>query len=286
MKKKFLVTGASGFLASHVSDLLSKKGYDVTLFDKKKSKYKNKNQKMVIGNLKNFNHLLITTKNIHTIFHFGGTADLNESNKDPFRTIENNIFTTVKILKACQINKVKRIVFASSIYAISEQGGIYSTSKLSSEMLIEKLCKKFKIKYVILRFGTVYGERANKFNTVQKYINDAKKNRRIFRESKGNEIRSYIHVRDVAKIVCFSLLKKFENGYYNILGDKKIKVKELLYLIKSELPNIKITFSREDNRKYNYKVNPFTYKLRKGKKIKLNNYCSLKNGLRRLIHKD
>ena len=104
------------------------------------------------------------------------------------------------MLKACLKNKVKKIVFASSIYARSEQGGIYSTSKLSSEMIIEKICKKSNLKFVILRFGTVYGERANSFNTVQNFIRSANKNKKIFRETIGNELRSYIHVKDVAKI--------------------------------------------------------------------------------------
>ena len=46
MNKKILVTGASGFIGSHVSDFLTKKGFKVILFDKKLSKYKQKNQKM------------------------------------------------------------------------------------------------------------------------------------------------------------------------------------------------------------------------------------------------
>ena len=147
------------------------------------------------------------TKNIDTVFHFAATADLKEADNKPFLTLENNILGTIKLLKACIKNKVRKIIFASSIYAISEQGGIYSTSKLSSEMIIERLCKKFKIKYVILRFGTVYGERANKFNTVRGFIEDAKKNQRIFRPTRGNEVRSYIHVDDVIKIIVKSTKK-------------------------------------------------------------------------------
>ena len=61
-------------------------------------------------------------------------------------------------------------------------------------MIIEKICKKFDLKFVILRFGTVYGQRANNFNTVQNFINDAKKKNKIFRETQGREIRSYIHI--------------------------------------------------------------------------------------------
>tara|TARA_B100001989_G_C24540647_1_gene467358 strand:- start:1351 stop:2208 length:858 start_codon:yes stop_codon:yes gene_type:complete len=285
MKKKYLVTGASGFIASHVSDYLSKKGHLVVLFDKKKSKYIAKNQKMILGNLNSLSQLHKATKNVNTIFHFGATADLNEANENPFDSLHNNIFTTINILKTCLKNKVKKIIFASSIYAISEQGGIYSTSKLSSEMIIERLCKKFKIKFVILRFGTVYGDRANKFNTVQKYIDDAKNKSKIFRDTKGNEIRSYIHVKDVAKIVYLSLKRKYENNHFNIVGNKKILVKNLLHLIKSQLPKTKINYSKSNKRKYNYKVNPFTYKLREGKQIKLKKYITLKDGIKKLIYK-
>jgi UDP-glucose 4-epimerase len=211
--KKFLVTGASGFLGSHVAELLIKKKYSVVLFDKTKPKIFKKKQKIFLGNLQNFNDLNRATKGVHTVFHFAASADLNYSNKTPFKTIQSNIVGTSNILQSCLKNKVKKIIFASSIYARSEQGGIYSTSKLSSEMIIEKISKKFGLKFVILRFGTVYGERANSFNTVQNFINDAKFKNKIFRETRGDELRSYIHVRDVAKITFQSLQKKYENGY-------------------------------------------------------------------------
>ena len=217
------------------------------------------------------------------IFHFAANADLSDSNKKPFETIENNILSTIKLLKASIKNKVKKIIFASSIYAISEQGGIYSTTKLSSEMIIERLCKKFNLKYVMLRFGTVYGERANKFNTVKKFVDDAISYKKIFRETKGNEIRSYIHVKDVTKIVFESTKKKYENGYYNVFGGKKIVVKNLLNILKKNIPSLKVFYSKSDKRKYNYKINPFTYRLRKGKNIRLRKYISVEEGISKLI---
>jgi UDP-glucose 4-epimerase len=283
MNKIFLVTGASGFIASHVSDFLAAKGHKVVLLDKKKSIYKKKNQKMIVGNLKKSSVLQKATKNVDTVFHFAATADLKEADENPFNSIENNVSGTIKLLKACINNKVKKIIFASSIYAISEQGGIYSATKLSSEMLLEKLCKKFNIKYVILRFGTVYGERANKFNTVENFIKDAKNKLHIYRETKGNEVRSYIHVKDVAKIVFESTKKTHENGYYNIFGNKKIIVKNLLNILKAKLPNLKVQYSKYEKKKYNYKINPFTYKLRKGKNFKLKKYISIENGISDLL---
>jgi len=285
VKKKYLVTGASGFLGSHIADILSLHGYDVCLFDKKISKFKQHKQKMVIGSINNLNHIIKASKNVEVIFHFAATADLKAANEDPFQTIENNIIGTVKILKACLKNKVKKIIFASSIYARSEQGGFYSTSKLASEMLIERFCKKYKIKFIILRFGTVYGERANNFNTVQKFINDATSRKKIIRNTIGNEIRNYIHVSDVAKLTLELLKKKYENKYYNIFGKKNFFVKDLLKIIKKNVPSLKVKFSKIDNREFNYKVDPFSYKIREGKNFVKGKYLNLDQGIKNLIQK-
>jgi nucleoside-diphosphate-sugar epimerase len=51
-------------------------------------------------------------------------------------------------------------------------------------MIIEKVCKQHNIKFIILRFGTVYGGRANKFNTVAKYINAAKTKKKYIEKQK------------------------------------------------------------------------------------------------------
>ena len=283
MQKRCLVTGASGFIGSNLVEYLVKKKYSVRLFDQKSPKFKKKNQKLYLSSIQNFKTLDKATKKIDILFHFAASADLNESNDKPFLAIEDNIYGTVNILKACVKNKVKKIIFASSIYSVSEQGGIYSTTKLASEMIIERICKKYNIKFVILRFGTVYGERANKFNTVKNFIDEAKKYKNIFRNTQGKEIRSYINVKDVVKIVFLLNQKKYENGYYNIFGNKKTTVKNLLNLIKKKIPGTKIFYSKKDNRKYNYKTNPFTYKLRKGEEIKLKKYVDLEEGLNKLI---
>ncbi len=282
-KKKILVTGGSGFLASHVADALSTGGHLVTIFDKRKSRFKGPKQKMIIGNILSQKILDKVIKGKDIVFHFAATADLKESNDIPSKTIENNLIGTLKVLEACIKNKVDKIIFASSIYALSEQGGFYSTSKLASEMLIEKYYEKYGLKYLILRFGTIYGTRANNFNTVQKYINEAKTENKITRNTKGNEIRSYIHIADVAKICKKLISRKYKNTYYNIYGNKKIKAKDLIYLIKKILPNTKIIMKNE-KRPYNYVKTPFTYNLRRGKKINLKKYINLENGIKKLIH--
>ena len=50
------------------------------------------------------------------------------------------------------------------------------------------------------------------------------------------------------------------------------------------VPGLKIVFSNLDKRKYNYKVNPFNYRLRKGSRVKLKKYISLEDGIKNLIN--
>ena len=52
MKKRCLITGASGFIASHLADYLSQKDFSIRLFDQKKPKYKLRNQKFYLADIK------------------------------------------------------------------------------------------------------------------------------------------------------------------------------------------------------------------------------------------
>ncbi len=286
VKTKILITGGSGFLASHIADYFSYKKFNVILLDKKKSEFKRRDQKMIICDILNKKKLEKKLKNIDIVFHFAAEADLFKSNENPYYTIQCNVIGTSNLLEACIKNKVKKIVYASSIYALSEQGGFYSLSKLSSEMIIENYNKKFNIDFVILRFGSIYGGRANSFNTIQNFINQAIHEKKILRNSNGKEIRNFINVKDVSKI-CFEIIKKnYKNKYFNIYGPTKNKVYEILNLIKEFLPNTKIIYNKSKKMKYNYIKSPFTYKLRRGKTIYLNKYITIREGINSLIKRN
>ena len=146
-KKNILIIGGSGFLGSHVADRLSKDSYRVKIFDIQKSIYIKKNQSFINGNILDFNSLLKATKNCHAVFHFGGIADIEYSNKQPIKTIETNILGTLNVLNACSQNKVKRFILASTAYVYSNKGGFYRASKQCSELLTETFFQEKKLKY-------------------------------------------------------------------------------------------------------------------------------------------
>ncbi len=284
--KKILITGGSGYIASHVADNLTRIGHKVIIFDKVKSPYLSKKQIMYLGDITDEKKIFKLTKNIDVVYHFAAVADLYQANKNPYETIKTNVVGTLNILEACRINKIKKIILASSIYALSEQGRFYSISKLSSEMLVENYSKKYNFQFVILRFGSIYGGRANKFNTIRNLILEGIKKKKIMRESDGSEERNYINVLDVSKL-CIEVLKsKYTGGYFNIFGPKKMKLKNLLFMIKDNLGNVKIYFRKKSSMIYNYKKSPFSYKLRKGKNLKLKKYEDLNVGIKKIINEE
>ena len=142
---KCLVTGGSGFLGSHVADELTKKGHTVIIFDLKKSKWLKLNQKMIVGNMLNYRQLNNALKKVDYVLHFAGLSDLNKALNKPIETIKFNILATANLLKLSLKNNIKRIIFASSIYAISSQGGFYRCSKRAAEDYIEEYQKDLEL---------------------------------------------------------------------------------------------------------------------------------------------
>ncbi len=162
------ITGGSGFLGSHIADELSKKNHKVIIFDKKKSKWLNSNQEMVLGNILDKKKLESVIKRSDIIYHLAGLTDLDEAIKEPIKSVNLNILGTVNVLDLSHKYKIKRFVHASTIYVNSSEGGFYRSSKKAAEDYVEEYSKIYGLKYTILRFGSLYGKRSDNSNGVKK----------------------------------------------------------------------------------------------------------------------
>ena len=176
---KIVVLGGSGFLGSHLCDLLSSRGHDVNIFDVKKSKYKKKNQKMYIGSILSRKKLSLAIKGCDFVYHFAALADLDVAETKPLETAKINIVGTINALIVSKKYGVKRFIFASSIYANTEEGGFYGSSKKAAEDYIERFHATFGLNYTILRFGSLYGSRSDEFNGLNVIINSGLKNKKL-----------------------------------------------------------------------------------------------------------
>jgi len=276
---KILVIGGSGFLGSHVADELTNLGHEVTIFDHTKSKYIQENQKMVIGEITDYDSIeKIISKN-QIVYHFAGIASILDASNDPINTVKNNILATTYILEACKSNKIKRFIFASSIYVYSDLGSFYRTSKQSSELLIENYNKIYKLDFTVLRFGALYGRRANNFNFIGNAVKQALLTKKIFREGTGEGIRDYIHVKDAAIASAMAMTDKYLNSYIMVSGNQTVRVKDILNMINEILNNeIKIIYTNPKEEDH-YEITPYTFRPRLAKKILLDEYHELGQGI-------
>jgi len=278
-KMKVVVFGGSGFLGSHVADILTEKGYEVVIYDIEESKYLKLNQKMIIGDILDYEKILKTLKDVSVVYHFAGIADINEAQLNPIETVKQNILGTTYILEACREQKVKRVMFASTVYVYSELGGFYRSSKQACELLIENYQHTYGLDYTILRYGSLYGRRANKFNFINQIITEALVEKKIHRKGDGSEIRSYINVRDAAMASVELISDDYKNKYIIINGTQSYHVKDILNMIREILSKeIEIEYLDEKN-EFHYEITPYSFRPRVATKYVLKNYHDLGQGI-------
>jgi len=281
---KVVVFGGSGFLGSHVADELSNRGYKVIIFDITNSLFLNEDQEMVIGNILDRDAVRKVVEGTEYVFHFAAIADIKEAKDKPVEAANFNIIGTMNILDACREFKVKRFVYSSTIYVYSEHGSFYRSTKQACELFIENYHKEYGLEFTILRYGSLYGKRANNFNFIKNCIRQALIEGKITRKGDGEEIRDYINILDAAKSTVDSLEYSYRNVYLMITGPQTMKVKELLMMIKEILNNkVEIEYQNVSNDGH-YKITPYSFKPKVAIKINNKEFHDLGQGLLDIIY--
>lgn len=274
---KVIVFGGSGFLGSHIADYLTGIGHSVTIFDKYKSKYINDKQLMVIGDIQNMNEVNEVVKNSDIVYNFAASADIE--NSDCINIIKNNIIGNTNILKSCIKHNIKRFIFASTIYIYGNKGSFYRISKQACESIIEEYNRLYGLPYTILRYGSLYGPRANEYNSIFNILSQAIDDGKIIRHGDGEEIREYIYVKDAAKLSVDILDEKYENKNIVITGNQTIKIKDLNYMIKEILgDDIEIEYLESSGNSH-YIITPYSFNHKPAQKLESNLYHDMGQGL-------
>jgi UDP-glucose 4-epimerase len=278
-RARILVTGASGFLGSHVADALSEAGYSVLLFDHTPSHYRRPGQLAVIGDLLNLEDVRRAAQDCAAIYHFAAVSDIEEASKDPIRTAEVNLMGTVNLLDAARRARVSRFVFASSVYAYSKAGGIYRASKQACENFIEAFQEQYGLAFTILRYGSLYGRRASPGNRIHRMINSAITQGRIEECGNGEAIREFVHVRDAAQLSVEVLDDRYENQHFLLTGLEKYRLIDVARMIREIFPgDIEIDFSGETADAH-YDFTPYQFNPKVGRKMVPRDFVDFGQGL-------
>ena len=256
---KVLVFGGSGFLGSYVVDALVKRGHEVAVYDLKKGVYSNKNVHYITGDILDEEHVSQSVKGVDVVYNFAGLSDLNNSIDNPRETLELNIMGNFNILNSCLNHNIKRFIYASSAYVFSCKGAFYGVSKKSSEMVIQEFSEQYGLDYTVIRYGSVYGERADESNRIYRLLQEALTTGGISFPGDGNEEREYIHARDAAKLSVDILSRKYINERVILTGIEKFSYSRLLDFINEMMGSeIKISYQNKDY-KGHYSMTPYSF---------------------------
>jgi UDP-glucose 4-epimerase len=173
-KKKILVTGAAGFLGSHLSEQLSNLGHEVIGIDNMLGGYEDnipKNIKFHNIDCCDFEKIKVVMKDINVVYHCAATAHEGLSVFSPFEITKNNYLASVSIFTAAVNQRVDRIVFCSSMARYGSQQtpfhekmkpqpvDPYAISKVASEEVLKNLCDLNNIEWVIAVPHNIIGPR-------------------------------------------------------------------------------------------------------------------------------
>ena len=183
MQKKVLVTGADGFIGSHLVELLLKKGYGVKAFCiynssgswgwlDKANKNTIDNIEVVLGDIRDEKCLKEAMKDCHMVFHLAALISIPYSYTSPLSYVDTNIKGTLNVLQAAKDLSIDKVIHTSTseIYGSAQYVPItedhpmvgqspYSASKIAADQLAISFWKSFDLPVTILRPFNTYGPR-------------------------------------------------------------------------------------------------------------------------------
>ena len=283
---KAVVFGGSGFLGSHVADALTQAGHEVTIYDLKESSHRSGSQKFVQGDILDPAATARALKGQEVAYNFAGLADLDEAHEQPVESVRTNVLGNTILLDAAREAKLRRFIFASSIYVAGQAGGFYRASKQACELYIEEYQRWFGLDFTILRYGSIYGRRSDRNNGVAQYLLQALKDRRIVIQGTGDELREYVHVSDIARASVTVLEPEFRNHHIVLTGHHPLRVRNLAEMIREIVgSDVRIEFQpvdpkeRQEGKITHYTITPYSFRPQLAKKLVSNHYMDMGQGL-------
>lgn len=282
--KKILIIGGSGFMGSHTADELSKRGHQVTIFDQVQSPYLRSDQSMIEGDMMDKTALKNALNKKDYVYYFAGVADIGEAKINPSHTIHNNVMGVTAALEEAVNAEIERFMYASTMYVYSSSGSFYRASKQAAEIIVKAYSDEYELDYTFLRYGSLYGPRAQSWNGLYKYVEKIIRDGKIIYGGKGDERREYIHAHDAARLSADILNKKYLNKSVTITGLQVLDSHSLINMI-FEIAGIKYNanFSEKNISSDHYKITPYRYQADQAVKIVPDEFIDIGQGIMELI---
>ena len=213
--KKIMVTGVAGFLGSHLAEKLAEMNYKVIGVDNMSGGYKDnipKNIEFFNFDCCNLDKMQEIMKEVHVVYHCAATAHEGLSVFSPYHITKNNLLASVSVFTAAVSNKIKRIIFCSSMARYGNQQtpftedmnpkpiDPYAISKVAAENVLINLCDLNNIEWIIAVPHNIIGPRQrydDPFrNVVSIMINRMLQNKAPIIYGDGEQKRCFSYIDD------------------------------------------------------------------------------------------
>lgn len=267
---RVLVTGADGFIGSHLTELLIQEGYQVVAL----SQYNSFNSwgwlesirslsevEVLSGDIRDPHFCKHATKNVDSIYHLAALIAIPYSYIAPDSYIETNIKGTLNICQAALENNVRRVIHTSTseVYGTAQYVPIdekhplqpqspYSASKIAADALAMSFYNSFNLPLTIARPFNTYGPRQSARAIIPTIISQIAAGHQSIQLGDVSPTRDFNYVEDTCR--GFLALAQAESSIgeiVNIASNYEISVADTLNLIR-ELMNSKVEFITDEQR--------------------------------------
>ncbi|MBN1163668.1 MAG: NAD-dependent epimerase/dehydratase family protein [Candidatus Krumholzibacteriota bacterium] len=260
VSKKAVVTGAAGFIGSHLCERLLREGYRVTGIDCFTDYYDPARKREHIRFLLGDQRFNLVEENINTcdlrglldgaesVFHLAAQAGVRRSWGSEFtHYLDSNILATQRLLEAMRGREGIRLIYSSSSSVYGETRELpmredhrlrplspYGATKLSGEHLCELYHANFGLSYAALRYFTVYGPRQRPDMAFSRFITAAFRGDTIEIYGDGKQTRDFTFVSDAVEANCLAARYAGSERIFNIGGGSRVSVLKVLDILRGQ----------------------------------------------------
>ena len=258
---KVLVTGAAGFIGSHVVDRLASAGHEPVIFDLEPSLHHEPGSvETVVGDLLDPDLVRRAVGACDAVIHLAAIADVNDVVADPARADHVNVRGTQIVLEAARREDVARVVYGSTVWvygdapvdgdldedaALAVPEHLYTATKLAGEAYTRAYNALYGCENTVLRFGIPYGPRARPAAVVPAFILRAQRGESLRIAGDGRQTRQFVYVEDLADGIVAGLLPEAAGRTYNLVGDEEVSVKQIAETVRSAIAPVPVVYTPE-----------------------------------------
>ena len=255
MPQTYLVTGAAGFIGSHIAERLLREGQRVRVIDNLLTgkqahldflKSLNGDLSITIGSITEPETLRPVLQNVDFVLHQAALPSVPRSIADPLETHRHCATGTLNLLIAARDAGVKRLVYAASSSAYGDQAGDakvesmspapispYGVAKLIGEYYAAAFCHSYRLETVSLRYFNVFGPRQDPTSTyaavIPKFISDMLRGERPTIFGDGAQSRDFTYIDNVAHGNLLACTAPYAAGEtINLAGGGRILINDLV----------------------------------------------------------